>query len=177
MLEQELVSLRFRLDALQAGQVRPIGLWERALELLQRVEALSPLADLATLDRELDQVGVHTSADALLLRQLSTPKGRAGALAQGLTRRATAALLEYRDRLQRAERALAMGRPIPGAATLLADSFRALARAAKVADLFSAPPPRASALELLPRPAAAAGRPPERAAVAVADFWAERARQ
>jgi Mg-chelatase subunit ChlD len=178
MLEQELVALRFRLDALREGQVRPVGLWERALELVQpRLEALSPLADLAALDRELDQVGVHTSADALLLRQLSSSRGRAGELAQGLTRRAEAALREYRDRLHRAERALAMGRPIPGAATLLGDSFRALARAAKVADLFSAPPPRAGALELLPRPPPAASPPPQRAAVAVADFWAERARQ
>src|SRR5512138_1639707 len=132
MLEGSLVQLRFRLDALKAGQVRPMGLVARALELFSRPEAMAPMPALLALDRELDQVGIHTSADALLLKQLSTSRGRVAELAQGLTRRAQAALEEYRDRLRRAERALASGAPVPGAAAALQDGFRALARAAKV---------------------------------------------
>src|SRR6185436_17553729 len=100
-----------------------------------------PMPALQALDRELDQVGVHTSEDALLLKALSASRGRVAELAQGLTRRAGEALAEYQDRLRRAERALAAGTPVPGAAQVLNDGFRALARAAKVADLFSAADP------------------------------------
>jgi len=178
MLDESLVQLRFRLDALRAGQVRPLGFWERAADLFARPEAMEPMPVLQALDRELDQVGIHTSADALLLKALSANRGRMGQLAQGLTRRAEEALEEYRDRLRRAERALASGIPVPGAAAALQDGFRALARAAKVADLFSAvdPAPRGEGLQIFPR-AAAAPPPSAKAALEVADFWAQRARR
>src|SRR6185295_19292274 len=178
MLDGSLVQLRFRLDALKAGQVRPVGLWERTVELFSRPEAMGPMPALQALDRELDQVGIHTSADALLLKQLSTARGRVAALAQGLTRRAEEALAEYQDRLRRAERALAAGTPVPGASQALHDGFRALARAAKVADLFTAadPSPRNDGLQIFPR-AGAAGPPSAKAALEVADFWAQRARR
>lgn len=178
MLETSLVQLRFRLDALKAGQVRPLGLWERAVELFSRPEAMAPMSALQALDRELDQVGIHTSADALLLKQLSTSRGRVAELAQGLTRRAQEALAEYQDRLRRAERALAAGAPVPGASQALQDGFRALARAAKVADLFSAidPSPAGGGLQIFTR-AGAPGPPSQKAALEVADFWAQRARR
>src|SRR3954464_10991933 len=103
MLDGSLVQLRFRLDALKAGPGGPLGLWERAVELFSRPEAMEPMPVLQALDRELDQVGIHTSADALLLKALSANRGRVGQLASGLTRRAEEALEEYRDRLRRAE--------------------------------------------------------------------------
>ncbi|HVE83791.1 MAG TPA: VWA domain-containing protein, partial [Myxococcales bacterium] len=178
MLDQSLVQIRFRLDALRAGQVRPVGLWERAADLFSRPAAMEPMGALAALDRELDQVGIHTSADALLLKALSSSRGRLGELARGLNRRAEVALEEYRDRLRRAERALASGVPIPGAASALQDGFRALARAAKVADLFSTvdPTPLAGGLQIFTRSGAPAP-PPSKAALEVADFWAQRARR
>src|SRR6185295_10573274 len=179
MLDGSLVQLRFRLDALKAGQVRPVGLWERTVELFSRPEAMGPMPALQALDRELDQVGIHTSADALLLKQLSTARGRVAALAQGLTRRAEEALAEYQDRLRRAERALAAGTPVPGAAQALQEGFRALARAAKVADLFSAPDPSpgiSGGLQIFTRSGAPVP-PSAKAALEVADFWAQRARR
>src|SRR4051812_19703178 len=171
MLEGSLVQLRFRLDALKAGQVRPLGLWERAVDLFARPEAMAPMPALQALDRELDQVGVHTSADALLLKALSASRGRVAELAQGLTRRAEEALAEYQDRLRRAERALAAGAPVPGAAVALQDGFRALARAAKVADLFTVtdPAPRNDGLQIFAR-AGAPAPPSAKAALEVADF-------
>src|SRR2546430_1945694 len=106
MLEESLVQIRFRLDALRGGQARPVGLWERAKDLFQRPESLEPMGALQALDRELDQIGIHTSADALLLRALSASRGRAAELARGLTGRASEAMAEYQERLRIAERAL-----------------------------------------------------------------------
>ncbi len=147
------------------------GWLQRALARLGRGEELPPLEVLLRLDRELDRVGVHTAADARLLRTLGEGTGRAGALAKGLSARAASALDEFEDRLRRAERALLAGQPLRGAATQLDRLFPALARAVKVAALFAGQEAR---FELFARSEASsvAGSPQ----LEIARFWAERAR-
>ena len=54
----------------------------------ERGEKLEVLREL---DRDFDRAGVHTAADAKLLRELGRMKGRLGSLSEGLTGRAQAA--------------------------------------------------------------------------------------
>ena len=78
MLSSRLSELRLRLDALQQGSVRPGGSvlgW--ALRLVAPGEQELSLPLLTALDKELDRVGVHTRADARLLKALGVQKGRA----------------------------------------------------------------------------------------------------
>ncbi len=171
MLLSRLQGLRERLDLLREGRVGRAGWLERAWARLGREEQLPPLEVLLRLDRELDRVGIHTAADARLLRTLGDSTGRAGALAAGLSSRAVSALDEFEDRLRRAERALLAGQPLRGAATLLDRLFPALGRAVKVAALFAGQEGR---FEVFSRGEASvpAGSPQ----LEIARFWAERAR-
>ncbi|QQR47431.1 VWA domain-containing protein [Myxococcus xanthus] len=182
MLARRLADLRQRLDALhQPAPAR--GGW-RAWTLLGR-RARGPedvaLPMLASLDRDLDRVGVHTSADARLLRELGLRKGRAGALAQGLLDRAHQALEEVEACLVLVERAWRKGEPLPGAVAVLEKGFIQLARVVKVADLFARPPSEPeeddAELEIYGRIDGSTPRlAPASARLAVAEFFAERAR-
>src|SRR5512146_973562 len=135
----KLTEIRRRLDALKEGQAQKLGLVDRARALLEKQQGLGDLDALYALDRELDKVGVHTAADARLLRKLGASKGRAGELASGLRARAEGALSAYDEAVRRAERAAALGEPVPGAITQLERDFEKLARAVKVADIFAKP--------------------------------------
>jgi hypothetical protein len=179
MLAPRLTELRLRLDSLQQGTARPSGMvgWALGLMAPGDVDLSSPT--IAALDRELDRVGVHTLADAHLLRSLGVRKGRAGQLAEALQERAREALEEFEARMRTVERARRAGEMPPGARTTLERAFVQLARVVKVADVFAAspgaqPPP----FEILPRRNHAwQGRAPGSARMAVAEFFAVRARE
>lgn len=178
MLHEILVRFRGRLDALKEGRVGEVSLRDRALAFFVRDQALPRLEVVARIDRELDAIGVHTAEDARLLRDLGVQQGRAGAVATGLAARAEEAIAEFDDRLRRLERAQLAGAPIPGGLTQLEQSFLRLARAVKVADLFSERPSDAQdpEFELFPRVSPLPAGVPARAVVAVAQLWTERAR-
>jgi hypothetical protein len=180
VLSRRLTDLRRRLDALHQPAPTPGG-W-RGWSLGRRARGPEDLAlpVLTGLDRELDRVGVHTAADAQLLRELGVRKGRAGTLALGLQTRAQQALEEVEECVLRVERAWRAGEPPPGALTLLEKAFVQLARAVKVADLFARPPAEGvdGDFEIYVRPdVTRKDRPPTSARMAAAEFFAERARE
>ncbi|NVJ10340.1 VWA domain-containing protein [Myxococcus sp. AM001] len=183
MLARRLADLRRRLDALhQPAPAR--GGWRAWTLLGRRARGAEDIAlpVLAALDRDLDRVGVHTSEDARLLKALGLRKGRAGALAQGLLDRAHQALAEVEQGLTRVERAWRTGEPLPGAVAVLEKGFVQLTRVVKVADLFARPPSSEpedddAALEIYGRADGRTTRQvPSSARLAVAEFFAERAR-
>jgi len=133
-------------------------------------------------DRELDKVGIHTSADALLLRELGVRRGLAGGLAHGLQGRAAQAVEEVEECVSRVERAWRGGELPSGALTALERAFVQLARVVKVAELFARPPSEPvdvdEAFDIFERPAVAVRhRPPSSARMAVAEYFAQRARE
>jgi hypothetical protein len=179
VLARRLTELRRRLDALRQPTPPPGG-W-RGWTLGRRARGPEDLTlpVLTALDRELNRVGVHTAADAQLLRELGVRRGRAGALAQGLQERARQALEEVEECVLRVERAWRAGEPTPGALTRLEKAFVQLARAVRVAELFSRPPSQDAdtAFEIYVRPEGVRrDRPPTSARMAAAEFFAERAR-
>ncbi len=178
MLAVQLSALRLRLDALQQAPARPGGLLGWAIGLTVPREQDLSLPTLAALDRELDRVGIHTRADARLLKALGVQKGRAGALAKALEARAVQALEEFEDALKGVERAFRAGTPPPGARTALERGFVRLARVVKVADVFTAEETaEAAPFEIFSRPVAYSDeRAPVSARMAIAEFLAERAR-
>ncbi|MDC0707407.1 VWA domain-containing protein [Stigmatella sp. ncwal1] len=177
MLAPRITELRLRLDALQHGNQRPSGMVGWALGLLAPGELDLSLPTLAALDREMDQVGVHTLADAHLLRTLGAHKGRAGKLSEALEARATEALEEFESLLRRVERAHRAGELPPGARTVLERAFTQLARVVKVADVFTAAPGTEPPFEIFSRAAYSwEGRPPSSARMAIAAFLSQRAR-
>jgi len=177
VLTAELNRIRARLDALKEGRVLESGLLSRARALLDRDES-PKLEALMGLDRDFDRAGVHTAADARLLRELGKLKGRLPDVAPGLGRRAAQALAELDAALRRAERQLA-GNELPaGAVTELEGHFVRLARAVKIATLFEAGHEHAkSSFEILPHARNLDRTPPTSARLAVAEFWAKRARE
>src|SRR3954447_15337347 len=122
MLAPELNQIRDRLDALKAGRVLDQGLLSRARALFDREET-GKLDVLHALDRDFDRAGIHTAADAKLLRELGKLKGRLGGLADGLALRAQAAMDELEGALRKAERQLSLGALPPGLATSLEADF------------------------------------------------------
>ena len=110
MLAPRLTALRSRLDSLQQSTAaRPSGMVGWALGLMAPGEVDLAFTTITALDKELDRVGVHTLADAHLLRSLGVRKGRAGQLAQALADRADEALEEFEERLRQVERARRAG--------------------------------------------------------------------
>ncbi|MBI3183598.1 MAG: VWA domain-containing protein [Myxococcales bacterium] len=176
MLHPRLNRIRQRLDALREGTVLSAGILDRALAAVESSDPASPMKQLLALDRDLDRVGIHTAADAKLLRSLGAKKGRVGALAQGLEQRGKDVLDEYEARLGRLERAVLSRSAGPGALSALERGFAKLARAVKVADLFASPDEAVGEFEIFDRPLADRSAPPASAKLAVAEFWAERAR-
>ncbi|MEW6430758.1 MAG: vWA domain-containing protein [Myxococcota bacterium] len=180
MLVDRFNALRDRLDALKAGRPPPLGLFSRARALFARDDGQASLDALAALDAELDRAGVHTVADARLLRELGATRGRLQALSQGLSARALEAIDQYEEALGEAERLAALkSTPVP-LVRQLGEAFPRLARIVKVAAVFErpvppgAPPPDG---ELLPRARPPGRLAPSSARLAVAEFLADRARQ
>lgn len=177
-LAARLADLRIRLDALQQAPVRPGGVRGWVLGLMAPGEVDLSLPTLTALDRELDRVGVHTRADARLLKTLGVQKGRAGTLAKGLEERAEQALKEFEAALEGVEKSHRAGTPPPGARTALERGFLRLTRVVKVADVFSTPETAGpEPFEIYSRPLSASHeRPPTSARMAIAEFLAVRAR-
>ncbi len=173
MLSGAVARLRERVDALERGEVLgqgPVG-WLAARLGAGRVDLAWP--ELESLDHDLDCVGIHSSADAELLRDLGAREGRAARLARGLRRRAAAAVRALEGSVGQAERALLAGRVAPGVVTALERGLVKAARAARVADIFARVAPKGfSLLTRGWRPAA----PPQAATLALAEYWLDRAR-
>ena len=72
--------LKERLDALRAGHPPALGLFDRAKMMFVRDDGKVTLDALRALDADLERAGVHTVADARLLRELGTAKGKLGEL-------------------------------------------------------------------------------------------------
>jgi hypothetical protein len=173
MLAERLQGIRERIDRLKAGEAPDLPLLERLRALVREDDGEVLLEPIHALHRELERVGVHTSADARLLRELGQAKGRLGELSRGLLLRGEEALAAMEASLREAERLAARGRLSPGLLSRLEQSFGELARIVKVAAIFSAP--EAAPFELLDeaRPSAAVPTSPK---LALAEFYAERAR-
>jgi len=174
--------LRARLDALAAGRgPRASALGVAWFQLTAGAEAPG-LEALEALDHALDRVGVHTSADAQLLRTLAVQKGRVADLKSGLARRAEEACEHFSRHLRWLEGAQAAQRLPPGALTQAEHAFPKLARVAKLADCFAAAAPQPFSLEPSngsasgAAPADATPRRPSEPRMAVALFLAARAR-
>lgn len=176
MLTAELNRIRARLDALKEGRVLESGLLSRARALLDRDEP-PKLATLMALDRDFDRAGVHTAADARLLRELGKLKGRLPEVAPGLGRRAAQASSELDAALRRAERQLGANELPAGTVTQLEADFVRLARAVKIATLFEAGNDQTKNFEILPHARNLERPPPVSSRLAVAEFWAKRARE
>ena len=167
-------ALAERLTALRAGRAPKLGVVERALRLFARPKGPGQLDALRALDAELERVGVHTSADARLLRELSVTRGRVGALHEGLLERAKEALAEFDAALTEAEK-LAADAPVPPAQReQLLDDFKRLSRVVKVAAIFSG---ASGAPEVFSRPRLVSSGAPEAARLAAAEFFVARAQQ
>ncbi len=168
-------ALQPRLEALRAGRVQAAGVMVRARALFARPteDALS-LTELGLLDAALDRAGIHTSADAKLLRELGTVKGRLGDLRNGLAARAETALREFEEAVSAVEQLTSLGDAKPGQLTTLEANFVKLGRVVKVAAVFAAQP---GPFEVYARPPSAVTKAPASAKVAVVEFFAERAKK
>lgn len=173
MLAERLNEVRQRLDGLKAGDAPSLGLFARLRSALGPKAEQEPLEAISGLHAELDRVGVHTSADAKLLRELSETKGRLGELSRGLVLRAGEGLAAMELALREAEREARGGSLTPQRLGRLEAAFLQLARVVKVAAVFSAP--EAEQLVIIDRPPSTGG-PPRSPALAAAEFYAERAR-
>src|SRR5919197_882193 len=175
VLHRSLAEIHLRVDALGAGRVRQPRWLDRARALFPAAGEPVQLAVLAALDRDLDRAGVHTSADARLLRELGVRTGRAASVARGIESRAQRAIEELEAAVRRAERALLAGRVPAGTIAMLERGLVQATRAVKVADTFAASN-ASEALEIFPRPPLrSADGAPKSPAVAIAEVWAERA--
>ncbi|MBE2249474.1 MAG: VWA domain-containing protein [Myxococcus sp.] len=173
MLAERLNTLRARLDRLKAGEAPALSLGERLRALFSGDDGEVLLTPVHALSAELDKVGVHTTADARLLKELSEARGRLGGLSRGLLLRADEGLAAFELALREAERLAARRVLEPGLTSRLEAAFAELARIVKVAAVFSAPV--AAPFELLDRPRASVG-PPQSARLATAEYFAQRAR-
>lgn len=168
-------QLKERLDALRAGHPPALGLFDRAKMLFLRDDGRVTLAALRELDADLERAGVHTVADARLLRELSTAKGKLGELSTGLRARAQASLDEFELALGEAERLAALQSMPPELRTTLDQDFRRLGRVVKVAAVFDSPAP--VPFEIFNRPRSSEHTAPVSSRLALAEFLSGRAQQ
>lgn len=165
-------QLKARLDALKAGTPPPLGLLDRARRLFARDDGLVTLTALHELDADLERAGIHTAADARLLRELGTARGKMGELSKGLHARAQQSLDEYALALAEGERMAALDELPPELRGALDQDFRKLARVVKVAAVFEGAP---APFEIFSRPRLGGHAPPASARLALAEFLALRA--
>ena len=142
--------------------------------LFVRESGAPKLEVLRALDAELEHAGVHTVADARLLRELGGVKGKLGELSQGLKARAAASLDEFELALTEAERQAGLEELSASLRTSLEQDFRRLGRVVKVAAVFES---TAVPFEIFNRPRAPERTPPESSRLALAEFLADRARK
>lgn len=168
-------QLKSRLDALRAGNPPAIGLLDRARMLFVREETATRPEVLRALDADLERAGVHTVADARLLRELGMAKGKLGELSAGLRARAAAGLDEFEKALEEAERRAALELFTPELRSNLEQDFRCLGRVVKVAAVFDATGP--VPFEIFEKRHGAPVAAPNSARLALAEFLAGRAQQ
>ncbi len=166
-------QLKDRLEALRAGRPPALGVLERARMLFVRDDGLVSLEALRALDVDLERSGVHTVADARLLRELGAAKGKLGELNKGLEVRARASLREFDLALAEAERLAALEKLPPALRGSLDQDFRRLARVVKVAAVFTGLPQEQ--FEIYSRPRFGDRQAPGSARLALAEFLAGRA--
>lgn len=180
MLALRFNELRARLDALRDGRPPSPGLLARARQLFSRRGPVGSLEELVALDADLDRAGVHTAADARLLRDVGQLRGRLEALRAGLGERAGRSVDQFDRALGAAERLADQAELPEGALAGLERDFARLARVVKVAAVFSAPADglqeRFEIYPAAPRRLPSA-RPPTLAKVVVAEYLAARARK
>jgi hypothetical protein len=177
MLVERFNALRARLDALREGRAPPASLLERARGLWRRDDKASDLEPLRALDADLDRAGVHTVADARLLREVGEARGRLGALASGLLARAESALGAFEAAVRSLERLAGSGGDISARLNDLEHDWRRLGRVVKVAAVFQGGAAAPAGFEIYSRPRFGADTPPSSARLAVAEFLASRAQQ
>jgi hypothetical protein len=167
-------QLKDRIDALKAGRPPTLGLFDRAKMMFVRDDGKVSLEALRALDADLERAGVHTVADARLLRELGTAKGKLAELSVGLKARAGAALTEFELAVSEAERISALGPLSPELRSALEHDFRRLGRVVKVAAVFdSASVP----FEIFSRPRGRDHTAPLSSRLALAEFLADRAQK
>ncbi len=168
--------LRQRLDGLRSGRAPSLTLFARARALLLQDDGVVDLSELAMLDADLERAGVHTVADARLLREAGQARGGLAELSRGLGQRAETSLAQFEAAIEEAERLVAMEQAPTGLISRLENDFTRLARIVKVAAVFSAPA-QPHGFEIFARVAGGARPAPSAAMVAVAEFFAARAQQ
>lgn len=176
MLADRFNAAARRLEALRGGQAKTPGLVDRALGAFSRPSPQSAsLEPLLQLDGELERSGVHTAADARLLRDLGASHGRLGALSRDLSKRAAEALTHFEAALTTAEQRVGLDDGGPARLRALDDAYPRLGRIVKVATIFAGQPAAAGAL------LGEAARPPSGAPdsprLAIAEFLVDRARR
>ncbi len=168
-------QLKARLDALKEGRPPALGLFDRARMLFIRESGQANMEVLRALDAELERAGVHTVADARLLRELGSAKGKLGELSQGLKARAIASLDEFELALSEAEKLAGLEQLPAATRSSLELDFRRLGRVVKVAAVFDS---AAVPFEIFNKHRNTAERlAPESSRLALAEFFADRARQ
>lgn len=170
-------QLKLRLDAVRAGTPPPLGVLGRARRFFSREEVKASYETLDLLDAQLDRAGIHTTADARLLRELGSVRGVLRDLQQGLASRAEQALVEFEAVVAETEQQAALGKLASGDRDRVEREFQKLGRVVKVSAVFSGPVQSPQeAFEFLvskpPRPERDAPHSPQ---LAIAEFLAERA--
>jgi Mg-chelatase subunit ChlD len=172
MLAERFNAIAARLERLRRGDVPALSTWQWLRTVLSPAPSDS-LERIFALGADLERVGIHTTADAKLLQRLAQSKGRAQALSQRLWARATEGLAAMEVAVSKAEREARDTAPTASSLRPLSSALTVLARAIKVAAVFGES--NASTFELLPSKERAFGAPVN-AHVAVAEYFAERAR-
>ncbi len=167
-------QLKDRLDALREGRPPALGFLSRAKMMFLRDDGKVTLEALRALDTELERAGVHTVADARLLRELGSAKGKLGALSVGLRARADASLTEFELALAEAERMAALEVIPADLRSTLELDFRRLGRVVKVSAVFDA---ANVPFEIFHRPRTTDRLAPTSARLALAEFFSERAQK
>lgn len=167
-------ALKARLDAVIAGTPPDLGVIDRARLFFSREERAVELSELRALDAELDRAGVHTVADARLLRELSAAKGRIGDLASGLSARAEKATDEFEAALIESERLTALEKITALHRDALTRDFARLGRIVKVAAVFASAALKFEVFTTPPR-VMVHNEAPKSPQLAIAEFLAQRA--
>ena len=169
-------QLKQRLDAVQAGTPPALGMLDRARRFFGKGDVQASFETLRALDAQLDRAGIHTTADARLLRELGAVKGTLAELKEGLTARAEQALEEFEAALAEAERLTSLEKITASQKDTLTREFQRLGRVVKVAAVFSGPVNAPAPFELLSgRRKNSPVEPPKSPQLAIAEFLTQRA--
>ncbi|HLT31404.1 MAG TPA: vWA domain-containing protein [Myxococcaceae bacterium] len=133
------VALEQRLAGLNRGAPTRAALWTRVADLAAGAPSatLPPRPVLSQLTQGLSRLGLHTTADAQLLRR-GLEDARAKVLAARLVERCERAVGEAARAVRQVERAVRMGTPVPARRALVSE-VAALARVIRLVLILRAP--------------------------------------